>query len=131
MAKARKMDEFKNPVKAKWLAVAECAVYLYSFIFGNAATRCELVVSLANVLVFFFMTRNFKRFAPKEIRRKKTFQKETKILPKGATRHRCAVCGRTEKDGEELEFRYCSKCEGSYEYCQDHLYTHKHVKKEK
>lgn len=122
---------FVLPVKAKWLAVAECAVYLYSFIFGNAATRCELVVSLANVLVFFFMTRNFKRFAPKEIRRKKTFQKETKILPKGATRHRCAVCGRTEKDGEELEFRYCSKCEGSYEYCQDHLYTHKHVKKEK
>ena len=23
----------------------------------------------------------------------------------------------------------CSKCEGDYEYCQDHLYTHKHVTK--
>ena len=45
------------------------------------------------------------------------------------TMHRCAVCGRTEKDGAELEFRYCSKCEGSYEYCQDHLFTHVHVKK--
>ena len=23
-----------------------------------------------------------------------------------------------------------TKCEGNYEYCMDHLYTHKHVKKE-
>ncbi len=121
---------FVLPVKAKWLAVAESAVYLYSFVFGSAADRCELVVSLANILIFFLMTRNYKRYTPKEIRRISNFKKETKILPKGNTRHRCAVCGRTELDGAELEFRYCSKCEGNYEYCQDHLYTHKHVTKE-
>lgn len=45
----------------------------------------------------------------------------------GGTKHRCAVCGRTELDGEDLIFRYCSKCEGGLEYCQDHLYTHIHV----
>lgn len=44
-------------------------------------------------------------------------------------RHKCAICGRTEEDGEHLEFRYCSKCEGNYEYCQDHLFTHEHVKR--
>ena len=44
------------------------------------------------------------------------------------TKHRCAVCGRTELDGDNLVFRYCSKCDGNYEYCQDHLYTHIHVK---
>jgi hypothetical protein len=42
--------------------------------------------------------------------------------------HRCAVCGRTELDDPNLEFRYCSKCNGAYEYCQDHLYNHEHVK---
>ncbi len=47
-----------------------------------------------------------------------------------ATKHRCAVCGKTELDGENMTFRYCSKCEGDYEYCQDHLYTHIHVTKE-
>ena len=31
-------------------------------------------------------------------------------------------------DDENLEFRYCSKCNGNYEYCQDHLFTHEHVK---
>lgn len=46
-----------------------------------------------------------------------------------APRHRCVVCGRTELDDPNLEFRYCSKCEGNYEYCQDHLFTHEHVKK--
>lgn len=41
--------------------------------------------------------------------------------------HRCAVCGRTELDDPNLEFRFCSKCNGNYEYCQDHLYNHKHI----
>ena len=41
----------------------------------------------------------------------------------------CAVCGRTDLDDPELVFRFSSKCEGDYEYCQDHLYTHKHVTK--
>ena len=44
------------------------------------------------------------------------------------TKHRCAICGRTELDGDMLEFRFCSKCAGNYEYCQDHLFSHAHVK---
>ena len=56
-----------------------------------------------------------------------------KMAPPGragaaGTFHRCAICGRTELDGSDLEFRYCSRCEGSYEYCRDHLFTHVHVK---
>ncbi|MBR0085688.1 MAG: hypothetical protein IJL97_03965, partial [Lachnospiraceae bacterium] len=43
------------------------------------------------------------------------------------TRHRCTVCGKTELDGINLEFRYCSKCAGSHEYCYDHLFTHVHI----
>ena len=43
------------------------------------------------------------------------------------TRHKCAVCGRTEESNPELEFRFCSKCNGNYEYCQDHLFSHTHV----
>lgn len=52
----------------------------------------------------------------------------SKINP-GAAKHRCAVCNRTELDDENLTFRYCSKCEGDYEYCSEHLYTHIHVTK--
>jgi hypothetical protein len=42
------------------------------------------------------------------------------------SKHKCAICGRTERDGDDLTFRFCSKCDGNYEYCQDHLYTHIH-----
>ena len=44
------------------------------------------------------------------------------------SKHKCAICGRTEMDDENLEFRFCSKCNGNYEYCQYHLFTHTHVK---
>lgn len=45
------------------------------------------------------------------------------------SRHKCAICGRTELTSPDLEFRFCSKCEGRYEYCQYHLFTHEHVHK--
>ena len=41
----------------------------------------------------------------------------------------CVQLREKELDDENLEFRYCSKCNGNYEYCQDHLFTHTHVKK--
>lgn len=119
------------PIKAKWLAIAECAIYGYSFIMGSMSMRFEIIFSLLNVIVFLLMTRNYRKYNPKEIKRKQEFKKAVApIKTAHGTRHKCAVCGRTEKDGDDLEFRYCSKCEGSYEYCQDHLYTHQHVTKD-
>ncbi len=41
--------------------------------------------------------------------------------------HKCTVCGRTDVSNPELEFRYCSKCNGYYCYCQDHISNHTHV----
>lgn len=118
---------FVIPIKAKWLALFDGIYFLYSFVTGTLSMRVTIVLSLLNFFLFFLITRNFKRFHPKEIKRKRDFQKQTRILPQGSTHHKCAVCGRTEKDDPGLEFRYCSKCQGGYEYCSEHLYTHKHV----
>ena len=41
--------------------------------------------------------------------------------------HKCTVCGRTDVSNPELEFRYCSKCNGYYCYCQDHINNHSHI----
>lgn len=41
--------------------------------------------------------------------------------------HRCTVCGRTDASNPELEFRYCSRCNGYYCYCQDHINNHAHI----
>lgn len=117
---------FVLPVKVKWLGFLYGIIAVYGLITGGMAQRCGILLSFANFIIFFLITRDYDRISPKEIKRKKDFQKQVKIKPYGKTRHRCAVCGRTELDGD-LEFRYCSKCEGDYEYCQDHLYTHQHV----
>lgn len=92
------------------------------------AVRVSIVVSILNFILFYFGTRKMKRFAPKEVHRRVVYRKNVKAgeKPAGKSKHKCAICGRTELDGEELTFRYCSKCNGNYEFCQEHLYTHKH-----
>ncbi len=69
-----------------------------------------------------------RRYSPKEVHRRQVYNRSVQQGEKRASVHRCAVCGRTEKDGDDLVFRYCSKCNGNYEYCQDHLFTHEHVR---
>ena len=117
------------PIKIKYLALLDVAYLLYDLIRGGWGTRTVIVASLLNFIIYFLMTRNYRRISPQEIHRKQQFKKAVhpQMTP-GGTRHKCAVCGRTEKDGEHLEFRYCSKCNGNYEYCQDHLFTHQHIK---
>lgn len=41
--------------------------------------------------------------------------------------HRCTVCGRTDVSDPQLEFRYCSRCNGYHCYCEDHISNHEHV----
>ena len=137
------------PIKAKWLGIIDgiyfgvtilagfCARFLpvnvimalmRAGIVAHPAYSVMALVSLGNFLIFFFGMRNMRRYNPKEIYRRKVYAKSVKQGQKNATTHRCAVCGRTEKDGDDLVFRFCSKCNGNYEYCQDHLFTHEHVK---
>ncbi len=117
------------PIKAKWLALFNGVYFIYGLIFGGTAMRIAIVMSLLNFILYWAMSRGWK-YNPREIRRKQQFKaqmQQTAQKEKTRGRHRCAVCGRTELDDPELVFRYCSKCEGDLEYCQDHLYTHQHV----
>ena len=41
--------------------------------------------------------------------------------------HKCTVCGRTDVTNPELEFRYCSRCNGYHCYCEDHISNHTHI----
>ncbi len=116
------------PIRIKWLAYLDAAYLVMAMVTGDIGTRISIVVSLLNFFFFFFSTRDYRKISPREIRRKQEFQRKVKAPSAGTARHRCAVCGRTEEDDPSLEFRYCSKCNGEYEYCNDHLFTHTHVK---
>lgn len=121
---------FIIPIKVKWLAYLYAALIVYQFIVTGWAGKVSIVMSLLNFLIFFLATRNYRRISPQEIHRKQVFKAQMREPRGGAiTKHKCAICGRTEQDDPSLEFRFCSKCEGNYEYCQDHLFTHQHVKR--
>ncbi len=117
---------FFIPVKMKWLAIFDGILLVASFITSPWIVRFIILISMLNFLIFFFSTRNYMRVSPKEIHRKQEFRKQVQPRPT-ITRHKCAVCGRTEETNPELTFRFCSRCNGNYEYCQDHLFTHEHV----
>lgn len=147
---------FVIPIKVKWLALLDALFLGYQiFTYIRSAVVClaqyhqsgmemyyayagvyfgmavAIVVALLNFIIYFFMSRNYKRISPKEIHRRRSYVKRSRPqnIYEGGARHRCAICGRTELDAPDLDFRYCSKCDGNYEYCSDHLFTHQHVKK--
>lgn len=120
---------FILPIKIKWMAFVYAAFILYDVVQGNMATRVAIFASLLNFVIFFLSSRNIKPYTPKERARKAAYQKQSRpsVNYGNGARHRCAVCGKTELDDPTLEFRFCSKCKGNYEYCQEHLFTHQHV----
>lgn len=119
------------PIKMKWLAILDVVLLAVDAVQGGLIIRIVIIASFLNFIIFFFCNRNLRGHSPKQAARRKKFQKQISRPQNqyaGGAKHRCAVCGRTELDDPTLEFRYCSKCNGNYEYCQDHLFTHEHVK---
>ena len=128
---------FIIPVKVKWLGIIYGVMLVFNMIitfvsglyhpaywFGAVA----IGASLLNVLIFWIRSRRLSHLNPKQIKRKVQFQHQVKegVRQSAQSGHRCSICGRTDADNPDLEFRYCSKCAGSHEYCQEHLFTHEH-----
>jgi len=135
---------FVIPIKVKYLGFVYAAMAIYN-IYLNPKFEVIFIfaISLLNFIIFFLMTRDYRTISPSEIKRRNKFKREVREGRTGSarvvnpfkgkaviTRHKCAICQRTELDDESMEFRFCSKCEGNYEYCAEHLFTHQHVTKE-
>ena len=118
---------FIIPVKVKWLGIIYAVMLGISFLTGNVVIKFAIGASLMNFIVFFFTSRNMMHLSPKQIHRRQEFKRDVR-RGSSITKHKCAICGRTEVDSPNMQFRFCSKCNGNYEYCEEHLYTHTHVK---
>lgn len=118
---------FLIPVKIKILGIIYGALLVFQFLTGSVVNKVVIAASLMNFIVFFITGRGKVHMTPKQAKRRQEFRREVKKTTK-VTRHKCAICGRTDETNPELQFRYCSKCEGNYEYCEDHIFTHTHVK---
>lgn len=109
---------FILPVKVKWLGLLSVAFIGVVVMFASYPANLVPVVSLGNYLLFFgpqlFRTAMTNR---EDMRRRARF--EAASLDNGSEAwHRCVICGKTELDDPELEFRVA---EDDREYCAAHL----------
>lgn len=129
---------FFIPIKAKWLAWLDGALFAYSVIFylvrGDFFFALVPVIAILNYFLFFSgdilrMFRRFKRKADPTVINFKKAQKQAQKKAKETKgyMHKCAVCGITDADDPDMEFRYCSKCNGYYCYCANHIHNHVHI----
>ena len=137
---------FIIPVKAWIFALLDLALVVYGLLVYPFPYNLFSVISLANYFLFFGkdvlnviplswrikLARLFKKNPPSRQPKVVPFAKiEVKKVPvqqaKPDYTHRCTICGRTDVSNPELEFRYCSKCNGYFCYCQDHISNHTHV----
>ena len=145
------------PVKMKWLAWLDLGLTLYEVVstivllgpyynyhIGIILYALFPLIALLNYFIFFgrdvknlLPGRRLYRKKPGRIPRQKNVA-ESQPSPDWAKnyrsdsgqrpyRHKCTVCGRTDVDCPDLEFRYCSKCAGYFCYCIDHINNHTHV----
>lgn len=68
-----------------------------------------------------------KTYAPQQPARKPIQFPSGGAAQQEAYNHKCTVCGRTDVSHPDLEFRYCSRCNGYHCYCQDHISNHTHI----
>ncbi|MGN0383904.1 MAG: hypothetical protein ACI4DS_06510 [Eubacterium sp.] len=124
---------FIIPIKIKWLAILDVVLLAFDFFMYGWGIKVAIITSLFNFILFMIAGRNYMHMSPGQIRRRYQYNKEvSKSTSKnhytGGIMHKCEICGRTDQDDENLVFRYCSKCDGVHEYCQEHLFTHEHIK---
>ena len=129
---------FIIPVKVKWLAWIDAAFFALSVLWS--LLRLDLlgallpIIALLNFFVFFWTEisewfsrqRMRAKRQPQTIHFRAAAQQQKQKEARQGYRHKCAVCGRTDADHPELEFRYCSRCTGYHCFCQDHIFNHVH-----
>lgn len=127
---------FFIPLKVKWLAVFNAAFFVYAiiagFVAGQILSALLPIIALLNYLVFcadelIYIFRPLKaRTSPNVINFKSAAKKAKKDIKNKPYRHKCAVCGKTDVEHPDLEFRYCSQCDGYHCFCIDHINNHVH-----
>ena len=126
------------PLKVKWLAWLDAALFLFDIIrylmLGAWGYALIPVVAILNYFLFFWddlmniVRRKTGRMAYQSRSQTINFKKAQKeVQQRKGYLHKCAVCGITDADDPNMEFRYCSKCNGYYCYCMKHINNHVHV----
>ena len=123
---------FIIPVKIKWLAYVDAAFFLYSMLIYPFPFNLLPLIAVLNYLVFFgadlisSISGGSARYRKTTINFNREKQKIKYEQRQKNYSHKCSVCGRTDTDFPDLEFRYCSRCAGYHCFCEEHINNHVH-----
>ena len=129
---------FLIPIKVKWLAWLDLALFAFNcirYLTSGLGLLCLLpLVAVVNYLLLFWsdvtsaVTRTGGRVRHQSSRQTIHFKQATRqAQQQRGYIHKCAVCGKTDTEYPNEEFRYCSKCNGYYCYCSEHIHSHVHI----
>lgn len=121
------------PIKMKWLAIVEAVLYALSVVEGIRAGLWGMaltpIVAMLNLFIFFSpgFFRRADQFQARHRSEAIQFRKAVKEQKRQkGYNHKCEVCGRTDTEYPQLQFRYCSRCTGYHCFCEDHIFNHVH-----
>ena len=123
---------FIIPMKIKWLAYIDAAFFLYEIIVTPFPYNLIPVVAVLNYLLFCggwllqFLGKKRGYNNPKVINYKKAAKQVNRNRNNAPYSRKCEVCGITDVDDPDMEFRYCSRCIGYHCYCSRHINDHIH-----
>ena len=131
---------FIIPVKMKWLAYLDGALFAFDIISAvgqhNWGGVVLPIVALLNFAVFIWPEVHYLRqrtqyqASRKTVQFRQAQQQQARQQAQQSYHHKCAVCGKTDTDYPDMQFRYCSKCAGYHCFCQDHIFNHVHFTEE-
>lgn len=118
---------FILPVKMKYLAWLDAAFLGYSFLMGGLSIKLSILAAIINFFIFF--GKDILQYSKNNRNAFNNKRRYAAQIPQRESIHKCTICGITENDDKNMDFRYCTSCEGYHEYCRDHLKDHIHIKK--
>ena len=124
---------FLIPIKIKWLAWLDGGLFAVNIItalmHGNIVGVIVPLLALLNFAIFIWPEVHYRTERFRYQRRPQTIQFKKAVAQQQKDKgyhHKCCVCGRTDTDYPNLQFRYCSKCAGYHCFCEDHIFNHVH-----
>lgn len=123
---------FIIPVKMKWLGIIDALYFIYNVLILPFPVNLLPIVAVLNYLLFCggWLFDYFKPARAKQRKNTVNFKNEVRRIQyeqkNKPYNRKCDVCGRTDADYPDLEFRYCSRCAGYHCFCIDHINNHVH-----
>lgn len=123
---------FIIPMKIKWLAYIDAVYFVLAIFTTSFPLNLLPLVAMLNYFIFFgeSLLHSIKGFSSGHSKKTVSFKREVNKINREKESipytRKCAVCGKTDTDYPDLEFRYCSRCAGYHCFCSEHINSHIH-----